>query len=311
MAIDPTGNVYATSFDGRVLKLSPEGQILGDWNGSTQPGPRSPSHPLGIAVDRGADAVYVTEETGTRVVSLSSEGSPLSEFGSGAPGLAQLGAPWFLATDRSGNLYVADAQDNRIDVFSPGGILLRSIGSSGSNPGQLESPYGVAVDRTGNLFVADTGNQRVQKLSPKGKALASYPVPFAAVAGVAVGPGGDVYVSVQPSSAGQGGDANRILRFTPSLRLLGSWGGSGGAPGHFNRPGGVATDGEGRVFVADTGNDRAQVFSRTGIFLGQLGRTGTGAVELNQPSAVAVDAKGDLFVTDTGHNRTQKFLPAS
>ena len=78
----------------------------------------------------------------------------------------------------------------------------------------------------------------------------------------------------------------------------------------FAGPLGVAVDGQGNLFVADTFNDRIQKFSAQGEPLAQWGTRGSAPGQFQGPSGVAVDGQGNLFVTDTGNSRIQK-LPAA
>jgi DNA-binding beta-propeller fold protein YncE len=55
-------------------------------------------------------------------------------------------------------------------------------------------------------------------------------------------------------------DNHRIQKFTSDGEFLVSWGSEGTADGQFNRPEGVDVDPFGRVLVADTGNNRIQIF---------------------------------------------------
>jgi sugar lactone lactonase YvrE len=57
---------------------------------------------------------------------------------------------------------------------------------------------------------------------------------------------------------------NRIQRFSPDGQPLGSWGGTGRAPGEFMTPRGVAMDDKSELYVADAGNDRVQVLAPDG-----------------------------------------------
>ena len=57
-----------------------------------------------------------------------------------------------------------------------------------------------------------------------------------------------------------------VLRFEKSGAFMGSWGERGTGPGQFQEVGGIAVAPDGRIYVADTGNDRVQVFSSTEVF---------------------------------------------
>jgi DNA-binding beta-propeller fold protein YncE len=71
--------------------------------------------------------------------------------------------------------------------------------------------------------------------------------------------------------------------------------------------GGVAVDERDRVYVADFGNHRVQVFDRAGRFLAGWGREGARPGEFRRPSGVAVDGRGRVHVCDSLNRRIQRF----
>src|SRR5690606_15478757 len=84
-----------------------------------------------------------------------------------------------------------------------------------------------------------------------------------------------------------------------------SWGGtiSGSGVGQFNKPNGVAVDGSGNVYVADTTNNRIQKLpagSNTWVVFNVSGQT------LIAPNSVATDVDGNVYVIDTGNHRVLK-----
>ncbi len=83
-----------------------------------------------------------------------------------------------------------------------------------------------------------------------------------------------------------------------------SWGDRGDGPGQFQEPRGVAVSLEGVVYVADTGNGRAQVFDMNGQFLEQRGQD-----VLAEPCDLAVDREGRVYVLDSGRDRLFIFSP--
>jgi streptogramin lyase len=90
-------------------------------------------------------------------------------------------------------------------------------------------------------------------------------------------------------------------------KQAGKWGKSGTANGQFRGPFGIATDKRGTVFVADTDNDRVQVFSASGGFLRKWGSTGSGDGQFLSAQDVAVDSQGGVWVADYRNGRVQKF----
>ena len=92
-----------------------------------------------------------------------------------------------------------------------------------------------------------------------------------------------------------------------SYKQVGKWGKSGAANGQFRNPFGIATDRGGAVYVADTDNDRVQVFSASGTFQRKWGSTGSDEGQFLSAQDVAVDAEGGVWVADYRNDRVQKF----
>ena len=90
---------------------------------------------------------------------------------------------------------------------------------------------------------------------------------------------------------------------------MGSLGRQGRRPGCLNSPAALGVDSQGRVLVADTGNDRVTVLAP------EPGEAGEGAVQggdlatgLSAPGGLAVSEDRRLVaVADTGHNRQDLF----
>ena len=66
------------------------------------------------------------------------------------------------------------------------------------------------------------------------------------------------------------GATDQVQKISPQGEFLLKWGEPGNGPGQFNRPAGIAVDGDGDVYVADWHNHRVQVFSPQGEFLAEL-----------------------------------------
>jgi DNA-binding beta-propeller fold protein YncE len=230
VAVDGQGNVYATDTPkDRVYKLSPQGQVIGTWGecagGVASCDAKLPGRfqaPEGIAVD-GAGNVYVAEAAGLRVQKISDSGKPLAIWDLKDKGLGELFIPGSLSVDQGGFVYLSEGYGNQVLKFDPasGGIAGRWGGEPGSEPGQLKLPLGVGVDGQGNVYVADSGNWRVEKLGPDGAFLAHW---------------------------------RNCLDGDPPCQFPDA----GGEPGQFMAARGIAIDGQGTVYVADTANKRVQ-----------------------------------------------------
>ena len=80
-------------------------------------------------------------------------------------------------------------------------------------------------------------------------------------------------------------------------------------------PQGIAEDGAGNVYTADTGNNRILITTPAGVTTtfagtGEGGKSGDGGLatlaQLNGPKGVAVDTSGSVYITDTGNNTIRK-----
>jgi len=100
------------------------------------------------------------------------------------------------------------------------------------------------------------------------------------------------------SSASQGQEYEFVLSWPKEILGL-------------NSPEGVAVDGLGNVYVADTYNHRIQKFDSEGNFLTKWGTEGSGDGQFKRPVGIAVDVSGNVYVVDSRNHRIQKFSPAS
>jgi hypothetical protein len=87
----------------------------------------------------------------------------------------------------------------------------------------------------------------------------------------------------------------RVLRFSKDGDFIKAWGKEGTGPGEFNMAHGIAMDSTGRVFVADRGNNRIQIFDQEGKFLAEWKQFG-------KPCGVFIDAKDNIYVADSDSN---------
>jgi sugar lactone lactonase YvrE len=191
--------------------------------------------------------------------------------------------------------------------FDPSGTVVRSFGS-----GMFTFPHGMFVDADGNVWVTDGipperagapepgKGHVVVKFSPDGKVLltlgkagtpGSGSDTFNQPSDVTVGANGDIFVA-----DGHGGSTNaRIVKFTRDGRFIKSWGKPGSAPGEFDTPHAIALDSRGRLFVADRGNNRIQIFDQDGKFLEEWR-------QFSRPSGIYFDRHDNIYVTDSESN---------
>jgi len=203
-----------------------------------------------------------------------------------AAGSAAIGQPRRVALDSGGNLYFSAGNS----VFKLSGSTLTLVAGN-SRPGfsgdggpavnaQLNTPYGVAVDKSGNLYIADTQNNRVRVVS-----------------------GGIIKTFAGTGLYSQGGGPGQYNDGGPAVNAL------------LFRPQGVAVDGNGNVFIADTGDNLLREVTADGIintiagdsYNGFHGDTGNASsAEFNHPSDVFVDSSGNIYIADTANARIRK-----
>ena len=198
------------------------------------------------------------------------------------------------AYDRCGaNSCAGSKADPIVKLDRQTGKLLASFGG-----GQFIFPHGIHVDRDGNIWVTDgrAANEMelakfpdakgkghtVTKFSPDGKVLLQLGKPGVGARGkdtflepndVITTPNGDIFVS--DGHSGQNPNVPpetnaRIVKFTKDGKYVKEWGKLGSAPGEFRTPHALALDSRGRLFVADRGNHRIQIFDQDGKFLAEL-----------------------------------------
>ena len=204
--------------------------------------------------------------------------------------------------------------------FDPSGKLLKSFGA-----GLFAYPHGFTIDRDGNLWTSDVNDepmvlgmsaknpagvimgQEVLKISPAGEVLmmlgkegvaGNGPDTFDRPTGVAVAPNGDVFVT--DGHAPNQHNSARVVKFSKDGGFIKSWGRKGSAPGDFDEPHDIFIGGsEARVYVADRGNSRIQVFDQDGNFLAAWKQFG-------QPSSVFVGKDGTIYVGAAFPDRAAK-----
>ena len=179
------------------------------------------------------------------------------------------------------NACIENPDVNPVMLFDKDGNLVRSFGA-----GYITWPHGIHVDHDGNVWVADArgtdqmqsyqgepyGHQ-VHKFSPTGVHLMSLGRKgggrdeeyFYTPNDVHVARDGSIFVGEGHSSAE--GTPNRIHKFDSDGNHLFSFGEWGEGPGQFRQPHGLAIDSKGRLFVADRGNNRIQIFDQEGNLL--------------------------------------------
>src|SRR6266576_3515509 len=182
----------------------------------------------------------------------------------------------------SGPAYAATAA--QLLEFGPDGTFIREIGH---NLYAWSFAHTVRVDKADNIWAADKGSDMVVKFNPAGQVTMVFgrkqeasdegteplkhpkpPLPpvdgmFRQVTDMAWDAAGNTYIS-------DGYINSRIAKVDKEGNWVESWGEPGSQPGQLNTPHSIAVDAEGKVYVADRGNRRIQVFDGEGKVLRQI-----------------------------------------
>jgi len=261
-----------------------------------------------------------------------------------------------IAEDASGDVFIADSGDNVVREVTPNGVIRRTAGTGIAGLGyagpfgfsatlsSLDHPQDVAVNAQGDVFVADTYNNRVVKVTPRGQVIAvagdgraGYSGDgrlgaFAELnepAGLALDSQGNLYIADSANNVIRRVDATTGIITTAAGDYaadkandgLGGFSGDGGpaTSARLNDPQGVAVDGAGDLFIADTFNNAIREVTPAGTtstVVNAAGANGAApapggetsgvaptASKLNTPYDVAIDpSTGDLYIADTSNS---------
>jgi DNA-binding beta-propeller fold protein YncE len=223
--------------------------------------------PLGVAVDAD-DNIYVTDVARGMILVFSPSGRLQRYIGNGK-GEGLFEQPAGIAIDKKrGWVYVADSTRNVVFMFDIAGNLLGQVGArdvqlggrfgtrqGGSEPGQFNFPSDLAINGE-ELAVLDTSNSRIQTFDLEGRFKGEFAVggveQGSVRAGIALDEQSRVYLV---------GSTNSVQVFDANGRPLNNFGRGGEGRGQFSGPAGIWADSDDRVFIADSGNRRVQVFS--------------------------------------------------
>lgn len=292
VVVDAGGRLHVTdSGNSLIRRISPEGTVstlagspgaagITDGTGA-QAGFNFPG---GLTLDKSGN-LFIADTFNKTIRKVTPEGvvttiagypkSGGSTDGTGAAAL--FSEPSRIAVNGSGDLYVTDLFNCTIRKVTAGGLVTTFAGKTGvtgstngnGTAARFKYPEGVVVDAGEFLYVTDTGNHLIRKITPGGGVTT-----LAGQAGSAGSTDGTLGAARFNSPSGIAMDAdknlyvsdysNNTIRKITAAGVVSTIGGKTGVAGgldgtgamaQFSSPAGLAVDGNGNVYVADSKNN--------------------------------------------------------
>ena len=293
-------------------------------------------NPTGVAVD-GSGIVFVADYgahlirkmNGTTVSTFAGSGSPAWADGVGVA--ASFHTPNNVAVINC-TIIVADNSNHRVRSISPTRAVSTLAGSGASTfangvgtSAAFHHPTGVAVAASGNVLVADQGTHRIRSITPTGVVStlagsgaanfvngagtnAAFNLPMAIAAGL-----NDIVVADFGN--------HRVRHITPTGTVttlagcsVAAFANGAGTYAAFYQPRGIAIDGGGNVYVADTGNNALRAITPAGMVTtlwAGYGTDGPSPSSVGNPQGIAVTASGVIYAASPTMNVIRVLTPAA
>lgn len=332
VAVDANGNIFiADTYNNRIREVNFSTGLISTIAGSGASGPANAGYspdgtlatsallnqPQGVAVDSSGN-VYIADTANhvVREVMATTNGSMIAGniytiagnhtgnfSGDGGPAInAALDYPVGITLDSSGNLYIADTHNNRVREVTTSTGIINTIAGSGTKgysgdggapkSAALSFPMAVAIDSLGDVYIADYNNNVIREVMAvtNGSLLAG---------NIYTVVGGGTVCSQASDSVGDGCSPTAATLLNPS---------------------GVAVDGFGSIFIADSGNFRIRAAMATTAGAYQAGNiytvAGTGianysgdggsatSAAINMPAGgLALDSARNIYIADVKNSR--------
>lgn len=230
----------------------------------------------GLSGAPAARAQAISTVAGTGVQGFGGDGGPATS--------AQMNFAYGVAADGAGAIYIVDSANHRVRRVDAAGTIATVAGTGVAGYGgdggpavaaQLNEPRGIALDAAGNLYVADLNNHRIRRVDA----------------------GGTITTVAGTGAAGFSGD------------------GGAATAAQLNSPFGVAADGAGRIYIADSANYRVRRVDAGGTIatIAGIGTPGYGgdngpalAAQFQFIFGIFRDGTGNLFLADGNNHRIRR-----
>ncbi|MCX6246142.1 MAG: T9SS type A sorting domain-containing protein [Bacteroidetes bacterium] len=306
------------------------------------------NQPIALARDANGN-IYIGEGNGNVIRKVDPSGIITTFAGTGFHGYtgdggpataAELSGPDGLAFDSFGNMFITDFGNSVIRKVDLSGIIttIAGIGTAGysgdggpATAAQFNFPRDIHFDTDGNMYICDWLNYAIRKIDHSGIITTFAGTGVAGYTGDG-GPATSAQIGLPYRSCFSPGGifyfvdgTNNCIRKIDHAGIIttvvgnGSWGFSGdGGPASaalLNMPTAVLFDVDGKMYIADRGNDRIRNVNLAGIIntvagIGVAGETGDGGLainaEINKPFDLMFDASNNLYFPDINGEKVRR-----
>ena len=303
IAYGPDDRVYVSNTgNSRIEVFNSDGIYLYGFAAAKSDGVTK-LNPAKIALNRSGD-ILISDPDKAMLQKYDRTGKLLKEYS-----MSNNGA----AVDKYGSFYVINSKEGKVREVSESGEVIGTFGTKGKGKSEFKNLRDIAIDEAGIFYLCDEENKKVVLLMLEGVETGPG-LPLAAILDrfAVKGPSSkfvfkaDVF-TVTP--------AGKIIAWLPEAREIALIDGTakktlireGKLQGQVRAPRGLFVDSKGMIYVADTGNDRVQIFKPDGAYDNMFGESGSGEGQFRMPSSVAVNSKGNIYVADTKNKQIKAF----
>ncbi|WDP92525.1 MAG: hypothetical protein HUN04_23495 [Desulfobacter sp.] len=236
----------------------------------------------------------------------------ITRFGGKGDEDENLDKPEGISVDPSGNIWVADYNTGEVEIYTENYEWVKSFSGYGSGPGEnIRSEF--TDIRDGYYYLPEAGNHRVSvwnldtgfifSFAAKGSGRNQLNNPEAAK----FNSHGELIVSDLKNDRLVVYAVDPANKTAQVIRIIGS---SGSGKGQLFANTGIGIDKDDNIYVGELGNNRVQVFSRTGKHITMWGTKGSGKGQFGNIHGVFVDkTTGWVYIADTANDRVQVYAP--
>lgn len=285
VAVDSRGNIYAVDGESRQIKIYRQnGVYAGRISGAVKP--------FSLAMTE--DGLLVTDIENYNISKFNFKGEKFFSFGTLGSGKVQFKELWGISADGSGRVYAVDTDKKSVQIIEIDRPAASDLPLKVAPPTSVrwagairQGAAKVAWDKkNGILYGVDQDKRSIVALKD-GAVIRNIKVNDVNPASVAVDANGMLWIFDKESS--------QLLKLDPEGKILLAVGSSGSREGYFSKVSDILISKEGLVCVADTRNDRVQVFNSDGVFMSAFTKGG-GSLPLESPISIDQDFKGNFYV---------------